>query len=290
MNYVCLIPIVDRVYCSRFRVLENSVPPEENKELSEFYTKLYKADENIVRPGIDYKLNLQKHLDQNDPFVDLSPDPLFEYVNEDIFKTRPTFSKFIALLDNYNPQVGISDFATEEEEREEDDFINELLKTKIMKMTYDFLVEKQKISGGIDDLGKLLKDLWFKRYRRRHIGDSSAFEHVFVGEHKKSMVLGLHNWIQYYLKEKKKEINYYGWKKSSVHEHLITIEYLEENKYKKPLGSIFVGSAPEFDIAVYTVAFLCCERHSIPVEIDGCKVRIMCEKLTPTEMSTCYMT
>ncbi|VDP27549.1 unnamed protein product [Schistosoma margrebowiei] len=77
---------------SNCKVLDQNEPHDENKELSEFYTKLYKADENKVRPGIDYKLNLQGHIDQYDSFVDLSPDPLFEYVNEDIFKTRPIFS------------------------------------------------------------------------------------------------------------------------------------------------------------------------------------------------------
>ncbi|CAH8487592.1 unnamed protein product [Schistosoma margrebowiei] len=270
-------------------VLDQNEPQDENKELSEFYTKLYKADENKVRPGIDYKLNLQGHIDQYDSFVDLSPDPLFEYVNEDIFKTRPIFSKFIALLDNYDPEVDMTDIGTEED-REEDDFINELLKTKIMKMTYDFLVEKQKISGGIDDFGKFLKDLWFKRYKLRRHGESSAFEHIFVGEHKKSMMLGLHNWIQFYLKEKSKEINYYGWKKSSLHEHLISVEYLDENKYRKPMGSVFIGSSPEFDIAIYTITFLLSIKRSTTVEIDGCEIRIICEKLTPTEMSTCYMT
>ncbi|CAH8487738.1 unnamed protein product [Schistosoma curassoni] len=274
--------------CSGSRVLDQIERHEDNKELSEFYTKLYKEDENKVRPDIDYKLNLQEHIDQFDPFVDLSPDPLFEYVNEDIFKTRPIFSKFIALLDNYDPQVDMTEMVTGEDE-EEDDFINELLKTKIMKMTYDFLVEKQKISGGIDVFGKFLKDLWFKRYKLSR-GDSSAFEHVFVGEHKRSMMLGLHNWIQFYLKEKKKEINYYGWKKSTLHEHLITIEYLDENKYKKPMGSVFVGSSPEFDIAIYTVTFLLSVRRYTTVKIDGCEIQIICEKLTPTEMSTCYMT
>ncbi|CAH8481802.1 unnamed protein product [Schistosoma intercalatum] len=102
-------------------------------------------------------------------------------------------------------------------------------------------------------------------------------------------MLGLHNWIQFYLKEKKKEINYYGWKKSTLHEHLITIEYLDENQYRKPMGSVFVGSSPEFDIAIYTVTFLLGARHYTTVKIDGCEIVIVCEKLTPTEMSTCYM-
>ncbi|XP_018646149.1 placental protein 11 related [Schistosoma mansoni] len=67
----------------------------------------------------------------------------------------------------YNPQVGVTEIVTVEQNREEDDFINELLKTKVMKMTYDFLVKKQKISRKMGDFGRFLKDLWFKRYKRR---------------------------------------------------------------------------------------------------------------------------
>ncbi|CAI2725501.1 unnamed protein product [Schistosoma spindalis] len=259
------------------------------KELSEFYTELYNADENAVLPGKDYKLNLQANLKDTKKLVDSSPKPLFEFVNEDIFEKRPTFAKFVALLDNYNPQVGVTEIVTAQQQKEEDEFINELLKTEVMKMAYNFLVEKRKVSGDIKNFGKFLKDLWFKRYGRRSHGDSSAFEHVFVGEHKKSTMLGLHNWIQFYLKEKKKEINYYGWKKSTCDNRLLSLTYIDENKYEKSIGGIFVGSSPEFDIAVYTVAFVLNPKSLTDVSINGCKIRITCHELSPSKMSTCYM-
>ncbi|CAH8480182.1 unnamed protein product [Schistosoma mattheei] len=271
------------------RVSDHNEPHGENKELSEFYTKLYKADENKLRPGIDYKLNLQANLENTRKLVDLSTKPLFEFVDEDILRNRPTFAKFVALLDNYNPQVGVTEIVTEQQQKEEDDFINELLKTEVMKMTYNFLIEKQKLSGDIKNFGKFLKDLWFKRYKRRSPGDSSAFEHVFVGEHKKSKILGLHNWIQFYLKEKNKEINYYGWKKSICNDRLLSLTYIDKDKYEKPIGGIFVGSSPEFDIAVYTVAFALYPKSLTDVDIAGCKIRITCHELSPSEMSTCYM-
>ena len=46
---------------------------------------------------------------------------------------------------------------------------------------------------------------------------SSGFEHVFVGETKTrdSIVSGFHNWIQFYLQEKKGNLNYYGFLKTS---------------------------------------------------------------------------
>ncbi|CAH8480147.1 unnamed protein product [Schistosoma mattheei] len=142
---------------------------KEDKQLSRFFTDLYNADVNSVENGKDYRLNLQGKLARGMDSVDLASKPLFEFVNEEILGKRPTFAKFIALLDNYNPQVGVTEIVTEQQQKEEDDFINELLKTKVMKMTYNFLIEKQKLSGDITNFGKLLKDLWFKRYKRRRL-------------------------------------------------------------------------------------------------------------------------
>ncbi|KAK4473545.1 hypothetical protein MN116_002904, partial [Schistosoma mekongi] len=261
----------------------------EDNILSEFYTQLFNADNNALWEGIDYKLNLQANLDKIKVSSDISPKPLFEFVNEDIFEKRPTFKKFISLLDNYNPKVGITEKITQYEQTEEDEFINELLKTTIMKMTHKFLVEKQKLSGDINDFGKYLKELWFTQYQRKSPNDSSAFEHVFVGEHKKSTVLGLHNWIQFYLKEKKNKINYFGWKEKSCNDKLLSVTFTDENKYRKETGTIFVGSSPEFDMAVYTVAFALHPKSSFKVLIAGCEMKITCYELKSSKMSTCYM-
>lgn len=42
--------------------------------------------------------------------------------------------------------------------------------------------------------------------------DSCGFEHVFVGETRRGkQILGLHNWVQFYLQEKHKQIDYKGY-------------------------------------------------------------------------------
>ncbi|KAH8850209.1 Poly(U)-specific endoribonuclease-A [Schistosoma japonicum] len=261
----------------------------EDDELSEFFTKLFNADNNTLRNGIDYKLNLQENLAIIEKPSDLSPEPLFKNVSEDIFKRRPTFKKFISLLDNYNPKVGVTEIVTQQQQNEEDEFINELLKTTIMKMTHQFLVKKQNLSEDINDFGKYLKALWFERYQRKSLNDSSAFEHVFVGEHKRSTVLGLHNWIQFYLKEKNHKINYFGWKAKSCGDKLLSVTFTDENKYKKETGTIFVGSSPEFDMALYTVAFALHPTSSFNVLIAGCAMKITCYKLESSKMGTCYL-
>lgn len=46
-----------------------------------------------------------------------------------------------------------------------------------------------------------------------HREDSCGFEHVFVGETKHGQeVMGLHNWVQFYLQEKHNHVDYKGYK------------------------------------------------------------------------------
>ena len=52
--------------------------------------------------------------------------------------------------------------------------------------------------------------------RRKVENDSSGFEHVFVGEEKDGVIVGLHNWIQIYLEEKKGNLNYMGYIKVMI--------------------------------------------------------------------------
>ena len=87
-----------------------------------------------------------------------------------------------------------------------------------MNCAHRYLASKGKSSRNMSDFKRQLYDLWFKLYRRtRGSGlDSSAFEHVFVGETRigaggKREVLGFHNWIQFYLQEKAGNVDYQGY-------------------------------------------------------------------------------
>lgn len=136
---------------------------------------------------------------------------------------------------------------------------------------------------------EVIKELWFNLYARSSTGpiNSSGFEHVLVGE-TSSKVSGFHNWIQFYLEEKKGAINYQGW----VSRSQVRLFYVEAsctlkrqlvvqlssscnqnflllfqplnivaarftwNGLSKAKGSFFVGVSPEFDIAIYTACAL----------------------------------
>ena len=75
-----------------------------------------------------------------------------------------------------------------------------------MKYVFNYCKQKNIISGDLSKFKQFVHDLWFKLYRRDTKGDSSAFEHVFVGEERRGKLMGMHNWIRLYSEEKKGRI------------------------------------------------------------------------------------
>eukprot|EP00618_Florenciella_parvula_P019046 CAMPEP_0119473686 /NCGR_PEP_ID=MMETSP1344-20130328/5242_1 /TAXON_ID=236787 /ORGANISM="Florenciella parvula, Strain CCMP2471" /LENGTH=228 /DNA_ID=CAMNT_0007506849 /DNA_START=155 /DNA_END=842 /DNA_ORIENTATION=- len=116
--------------------------------------------------------------------------------------------------------------------------------------------------------------------------DSSGFEHVFVGEEKDGVIVGLHNWIQMYQEEKKGNFNYMGYIKPkpqnrgvsymspSENEQLITVQF-EWLGDLKPESSSFIGSSPAFEFALYSLCFLGGEEKQV-VQIGPYTVEVTC--------------
>ena len=110
----------------------------------------------------------------------------------------------------------------------------------------------------------------FTPYRRWRPNDSSGFEHVFVGEESRGKIIGLHNWIQVYLEEKKGNIDYLGWTgRQDKHDDGVTLATIKfawaDDKPGhvtiKPVSTILVGATPEFEVAALSLAFLCGEQE-----------------------------
>lgn len=111
---------------------------------------------------------------------------------------RPTYQKLIALFDNYVKEAGSAEDDTNQERQEISDFLDAILDTNLMEKTRLFLRDKGYLVAQTKRIFKqALSDLWFRTYSRaRGALDSSAFEHVFVGETKNREVGGLHNWVR----------------------------------------------------------------------------------------------
>ncbi len=75
-------------------------------------------------------------------------------------------SAFLALLDNYNHQVGQAEVDTPQEKTEISAFLDAVLATPTMKEFHKYLVKEKLAKSSVAAFKKQLHDLWFKNYRR----------------------------------------------------------------------------------------------------------------------------
>ena len=84
------------------------------------------------------------------------------------------------------------------------------------------LILKGVFTGSLQEWQRYLYDTWFGMYDRAKFATpnggtilgSSGFEHVFIGEIKKGLAIGFHNWLNWYCLEKAGQLDYLGyWEK-----------------------------------------------------------------------------
>ncbi|XP_066540297.1 uridylate-specific endoribonuclease C [Hoplias malabaricus] len=238
-----------------------------NKELSDLFNELWKLDVNRFKPGTDYTISLQGKAgfiaSGSTTAKDHASSPLFSYVDEDKLKSITTYSRFMKLLDNYERSTGVAERVTSEEVAENNAFLDSILETTVMKRAHQYLVQKGKSQAQLRQFKSQLYYMWFRLYHRDRNGgeDSSGFEHVFVGETKfGNEIMGLHNWVQFYLQEKQQLLDYKGYKAKNnempkVEDHVLNVQF-SWHGLVKPVGSTFIGVSPEFEMAVFTILFL----------------------------------
>jgi poly(U)-specific endoribonuclease len=238
--------------------------------ISEAVQQLWDLDVNRLDPNEDYKVNVQGG---KKPYWkdDNADDPLFTFVDKSALR-RPTYRAFIALLDNYTAEVGVTEKVTRAERTENYTFLNAIMQTAPMQFCHKYCVAKGKdVPRDPSEFKKLLHKIWFDMYRRGgRGGDSSGFEHVFVGEIKNGKVSGFHNWVYFYMEELKGNVDYRGYIKPKSHnsartngdDQVLTLQF-KWNGVLKNVGTSFIGVSPEFEIALYTMCFLVGEEENI---------------------------
>lgn len=134
--------------------------------------------------------------------------------------------------------------------------------------------------------------------------DSCGFEHVFVGETKSGTeIIGFHNWVQFFLQEKNSHLDYKGYKarindlvgaphgrdvfvrptltcppplQPDQDDHVLNLQF-SWHGVVKPVGSAFIGTSPEFEMAIFTIIFLMNTERSttVVVNIDQCQMELV---------------
>jgi len=240
-------------------------------------SELWKIEnKSRLRLGTGFKLNVQGHAKQDG---DGAEKKLFSFVESEFFD-RPTVKAFVTLLDNYERELGKVENFTAQEKVEMKKFLDEVLKTPHMHFLHAFLKSKNLCGPLTSDLSHLLFDLWFAPYRRIQRDDSSGFEHVFVGEETgKGTLTGFHNWIQFYIEEKKGLADYLGWNGARPDLDDVNTPAVISCKFKwddddpdveiKSMSTFLLGTTPEFELAMLTLVFLCGAEERNWVSLGG---------------------
>ncbi|KAI3371446.1 hypothetical protein L3Q82_024038 [Scortum barcoo] len=262
--------------------------PAVNQELSNLFNELWRLDVNRLTPGIDYTISVQgraSYVSQGSHVVqDHASLPLFSNVNANKLGNITTISRFTKLLDNYERSTGVTEQVTTEELTETNLFLDAILETAVMKRAHKYLVSKGQSNSNLSQFKNQLRLIWFTLYhRQRNTGlDSCGFEHVFVGETKSGTeIIGFHNWIQFYLQETNNHLDYKGYKARDhdlpdQDDHVLNLQF-SWHGLVKPVGSAFIGTSPEFEMALFTIVFLMSTERSttVLVNIDQCQMELV---------------
>jgi poly(U)-specific endoribonuclease len=239
---------------------------DQDDNLNKYVEKLWSFDINRFIYIVDFKLNLQEKISDNDT-IDNSPYPLFNYLNEDKFKI-PSYKYFFRVCNLFTKYIGISEEQTKYKRALIDKFINKIINTKVFVYLYHIL-KKKKIIKNFLDFHEYIFNIWFTTYSKKASDDSCLFEHIFVGEMSQNKVLGLHNWIRFYNEEKIGRINYFGhYNTVNDYPYILSMKFSWERKIKH-LSTFLIGTSIEFEMALYTLLNIYATSNTITISYNN---------------------
>lgn len=206
--------------------------------------------------------------------LDLAKEPLFYRVNDKKLRMNSTYIRLIKLLDNYIVNYLKPEKNTKPEKQEIEQFIESIIITEPLQIALKYIQQELNILLSRSSFKKSLYRLWFEPYTNyfgnKIVEYASGFEHIFVGEGKYhnnneiGKISGYHSWVKFYLDEKNKRVNFFGHKYDLESDlgpenpYIVSLrmEWQHRNiKLFKNKGCFFVGTSPECEIAMATVAF-----------------------------------
>ncbi|CAN8074463.1 unnamed protein product [Agarophyton chilense] len=245
-----------------------------SNSLSGAVSLLWKLDTNRLVADKDYVISPQHRTDHRSD--DAARVPLFEFFSEDVWEIN-SYKLFRRLLDNYVVKQGVPERVSEEEKEEEERFLECICESDCLRFVFKWLCENgYEVASSMDDFREVLGDLWFGMYGRGRSRDSSAFEHVFCGEIAGDDVKGLHNYIQVYIEEQRGNFDYMGYvdfqgdfcDSAPLSNQQVLIIRFRWFGCLKSVSSMFIGTSPEFEIAMYTLLWFSRDQGS-HVESDA---------------------
>ncbi|XP_043274433.1 poly(U)-specific endoribonuclease homolog [Venturia canescens] len=225
-------------------------------------------------------LNLQKKTTSSDT-TDQAPQPLLT-VDPQALRI-PTIEKVLTIYDNYKLDSRVGEYISPAQRAEESLLVDTFLSTNVMSAAMRFLADKGVVRKEYYEYKDTLRRLWFNLYSRGGDGKigSSGFEHVFLTELKLGTeVSGLHNWIYFNAEEVAKRADYLGYiaKEDLGNKAAIVKFHAKHNNIDKPVTTMFIGTSPELEMALYTVCFMTRQDRPCGVSLGGKRFNIVTHK------------
>lgn len=237
-----------------------------NDDIKKLTESLYEK-ENSALKHITMNLQGQK---KDDSTTDDAPEPLLT-VKDEAYEI-PTVKAVLALHDKYELDVRKKEAVTSEARKEQSELLDKILETDVMKATMKFLADKGYIEDDEYEFKDSMKRIWFSQFKRID-GDasSSGFETVFLAEQFDSDIIGLHNWIYYAKQEAEKKLNYLGYvNEAKLGDKGAVLKVRSSlNGIVQPVTTVFVGTSPELEFALYTMCFFTRPNNPCPVSLGG---------------------
>ncbi|KAG8230976.1 hypothetical protein J437_LFUL003934 [Ladona fulva] len=189
----------------------------------------------------------------------------------------PTISKLKLLYNNYVADASVTEHVTAGERAEENHFLDAVIDTQVMTKTHRFLADKGYVRREPKAFKDMMRELWFGLYSRGggKLG-SSAMEHVFLGEIKRGEISGLHNWVFFNNEEVMNHADYLGYVRVidlNGKGYVMKLPIKWSHTYK-PVGTMFVGTSPELEMALYTICFFTRPEQRCPISLSNHRVFI----------------
>ncbi|NXB17988.1 ENDUC protein, partial [Rhagologus leucostigma] len=175
---------------------------------------------------------------------------LFSYVSPELL-ARPTFSRLLALLDNYEPRTGQDETETAEEQQEQREFLDAALDTPVLALLERFVLSK----------GGAALSLWCP-----HVTWAP-------GRAVTAVPLGCHPKPRWSLHGRGVPLSVPSvtppcppqW---TGFPDVLSLQFRWDG-HPKPRGSLLVGSSPEFDLALFTLCFLARPDRQCHISLGG---------------------
>ncbi|XP_066581125.1 endoribonuclease CG2145-like [Prorops nasuta] len=271
---------VQNVQSTNTQTIHNNppVPPVPVMQYKISDNDLYQITEELFRKqdqsvGRYITMNLQSRFtsDSTNNIADKAGSRLFT-VNPKVYEIS-TIRATRSLYDNFEQDGRLKEKISLEMRKEENLLLDVFMNTNVMESTMTWLTQRGLVDPDDFDRKDMLHHIWFQVFD----GSTSGFERIFTSEiYDGAAVVGVQDWIYFDYQESKGNIDYLGYvdKLNLGNETSLLKLNFKENGIIRANATLFVGTLPELEMALYTICFYARPNDLCPVSLSGTKFNI----------------